>query len=96
MMIDRFTRWPEAKPVQDISAEKVAETTVNPWVAHFGAPKIITTDQGTKFESQLFKALGNLLSCNPTRTTTYHPAINGIERWHCLLKAAIRCQELRN
>lgn len=96
-MIDRFTRWPEAAPIQDISAQVVAEAFVNTWVARFGAPKTITTDQGTQFESQLFKALTNLLGCVRTRTTTYHPASNGIiERWHRSLKVAIRCQESKN
>jgi len=73
------------------------KAVVNTWVVHFGAFKTITTDQDTQFESQLFKALGNLLGCERTRATAYHPIANGIiERWHRLLKAAIRCQELRN
>jgi len=95
-MIDRFTRWPdEATPVQD-AAEQVAEA-VNTWIDHFSAPKTITTDQGTQFESQLFKALGNLFGCELTRTTAYHSAANGIiERWYRSLKAVIRCQESRN
>jgi len=80
-----------------MSAEKVAEAFVNTWVARFGAPKTITTNQGTQFESQLFKALGNLLGYERTRTTAYHTATNGIiERWHHSLKIAIRCQESRN
>jgi len=58
-MIDRFTRWSEATPVQD-AAKQVAEA-VNTWVARFSAPNTINTDQGTQFESQLFKALISLV-----------------------------------
>jgi len=78
------------------------KAVVSTWVARFGAPKTITTDQGTQFESQLnwealFKALDNLLGCERTITTAHHPIANGIiERWHRSLKAAIRCQESRN
>jgi len=95
-MIDRFMTWPEATPVQHISDETIAEAIVNTWIARFSAPKTITTDQGTQFESQQFKALINLLGCNRIRMTAYHPATNGIiEYWHDSLKAAIR-QESRN
>jgi len=55
--------------------------SVNTWIA-FGAPKTITTNQNTQFESQLFKALSNLLGCERTRTTAYHTAANEIiARW---------------
>jgi len=67
------------------------------WVARFGTPKTIITDQATQFESQLFKALDNLFGRNRTRTTAYHPATNGIiECWYRSLKAAIHSQESRN
>jgi len=58
-----------------------------------GSLKIITTDQGSQFESNLFEALMKLLGSKRTRTTAYHPESNGIvERWHRSLKAAIMCQ----
>jgi len=48
VMIDRYTRWPNATPVQDVSTEKVADAVGNTWVARFGASKtIIRLDQGT-------------------------------------------------
>lgn len=91
-IIDRFTRWPEAIPLKNITADTVANAFYTGWIARFGTPAVITSDQGTQFESMLFKALTHLVGCAKTRTTAYHPASNGmVERWHRSLKAAIMC-----
>ena len=75
-----------------MEALTVARTFVDHWISRYGAPETLTTDQGSQFESQLFKALLELIGCHRIRTTAYHPSSNGmIERWHRNLKAAIMC-----
>lgn len=89
-IIDRYTRWPEALPLENITAETIASSLVHGWVARFGVPARITTDQGRQFESQLFRELTKILGARRARTTAYHPQSNGcVERWHRTLKAAI-------
>lgn len=96
-VIDRFSRWPEAFPIKDITADVIAETFYSNWICRFGAPKIVTTDQGSQFESAVFRALCKLLGIQKNRTTSYHPASNGlIERWHRSLKASLMCIGNRN
>ncbi|GFU08796.1 retrovirus-related Pol polyprotein from transposon 17.6 [Trichonephila clavipes] len=91
-MIDRFSKWPEAQPLKDITAETVAEAFFSSWVSRFGTPAILTTDRGRQFESSLFKALSKLLGVQKCRTTGYHPQANGmIEELHRPLKSAIQC-----
>ncbi|KAG7191210.1 hypothetical protein KM043_013185 [Ampulex compressa] len=74
----------------------VADAFYQYWTCHFGTPLHITTDEGSYFESQLFKALTQLVGANRIRTTPYHPSSNGmIERWHRTLKAALMCNQQR-
>lgn len=51
-IIDRFTRWPMAIPLQSITAESVANAIFVHWISMFGCPSIITSDRG--FQSTLF------------------------------------------
>jgi transposase InsO family protein len=86
--VDRFTRWPEVIP----TADTVARVLLTGWTSCFGCPQTITTDQGRQFESHLFQSLARMCGIQLARTTSHHPAANGlVERFHRTLKAAIMC-----
>ena len=92
-MIDRHTKWPEAIPTDDITADIVAKTVYQHWITRFGCPTTLTSDQGRQFESQLFNNLMRIMGIKKNRTTPYHPQCNGvIERWHRSLKTALRAK----
>jgi cleavage and polyadenylation specificity factor subunit 1 len=72
--VDRFTRWPEAFPNPDITAEAVSCALVFGWISRFGCPQTITTAQGRQFESHLFHSLAKACGTHISRTTPHHPA----------------------
>ena len=91
--IDRFTRWPAAIPVADMTATTVTQALLSGWISSFGVQSTITTDRGAQFESALWTELMKYLGTTHLRTTSYHPQANGlIEPFHCQLKAALRAQ----
>lgn len=90
--VDRFTRWPEAFPLMDITAESVARAFVLGWIARFGVPSTLITDRGRQFESNLWSQLSSLFGIHRQRTTAYHPAANSmVEHFHRQLKSALKC-----
>ncbi|KAL7639599.1 UNVERIFIED_CONTAM: hypothetical protein RMT77_010100 [Armadillidium vulgare] len=93
---DRFTRWPEAILIPNITAETVAKAFLAHWVSRFGVPETITTDQGRQFESYLWRDFMSLLGTSRIRTSAYHPAANGmVERFHRQPKASLAAHPCR-
>ncbi|XP_063435537.1 protein NYNRIN-like [Mytilus trossulus] len=88
---DYFTRWMEAYPIPHQHADLVAQKLVMEFIARFGIPLELHTDQGKNFESDLFKSGCNLFQINKTRTTAYHPSSNGLkERFNKTLGGMIK------
>ena len=72
-VVDRSTRWTEAIPLQSTTAQVVADSFVANWVARFGVPTTITTDQGTQFTSSRWQCMCRALGSKHVQTTAYHP-----------------------
>lgn len=52
VMVDYFTKWPEAYPLTSKSAADVAQCIIK-FFYRFGAPKRILTDQGKEFVNEV-------------------------------------------
>jgi cleavage and polyadenylation specificity factor subunit 1 len=95
--LDRFSRFPEAIPLTNITATTVAEAFLLHWIARYGVPVTITTDRGSQLESAHFNSILQMLGIKRIRTTAFHPQSNGIlERFHRTLKGAFKAQKSPN
>ncbi|XP_035222583.1 uncharacterized protein LOC118195390 [Stegodyphus dumicola] len=82
--------WMEVIPA-DITAEIVSKTFYKHWICRFGVLYIIITDQGTQFQSQLFRSLAVICEAKVLHAIAYHSQCDGkIERLHRNLKIAIK------
>ena len=96
VIIDFFSKFAEAFPLPNMEAVTVANKLVNEYIARYGVPLEIHSDQGRQFESGLFSEVCQLLDIKKTRTTPYHPASNGAtERMNRVILAmlAIFCNK---
>ena len=87
---DLFSKWSEAYPVRNHTAEIVAKVLMEQLFPRFGMPKRILTDQGAEFESILFKELCCRMEIDKVRTSPYKPTTNGcVERFHRTLNSML-------
>ncbi|GBM57276.1 Transposon Ty3-I Gag-Pol polyprotein [Araneus ventricosus] len=83
VLMDYFTKWPEAIPIPDQEASTVAEELVQSWISCYGVLMILHSYQGTNFNSALFTELCKLLGILKTRTTALHSESDGmVERFN--------------
>jgi len=89
-MIDSHTRWLEAIPIREITADVICKCFLFNWVARYGPPLYIITDKGSQFCSELINNLSRFLGVHQIRTSSYNPKANGlVERCHRSLKASL-------
>ncbi|KAN0015042.1 hypothetical protein ACTFIU_001364 [Dictyostelium citrinum] len=78
VIMDYFTKWPEAFFTTNQEAETVARVLVEQIFFRFGAPKRIVSDRGTNFLSKVIEQVNTLFGIKKLSTTSYHPQINGL------------------
>jgi transposase InsO family protein len=78
--IDKFTKWPEATPVVNIT-QGAAVAFLKSIVCRFGVPSRIFTDNGTQFTSQIFQEYCEDIGTQLYFASVAHPRSNGqVER----------------
>jgi transposase InsO family protein len=85
---DYLTRWPDAIPVEKADAETTAKLFVEEIVCRYGAPRMLLSDNGKNFRSNLLKEISKLVNTRKTFTTAYHHETDGlVERFNGTLTA---------
>ena len=74
---DYFTKWAEAVPMPDQTAERIVRALIDIF-SRFGIPEILHSDQGRNFESTILKKTCAAFGIVKSRTTSYHPQGDGM------------------
>jgi len=75
--IKYFTKWIEAEPVAQITAQKVQHFVWKNIVCHFGIPRHLVFDNGTQFARQKLCKLCMKLGIKQVFTYVKHPQTSG-------------------
>nr|ABF98738.1 retrotransposon protein, putative, Ty3-gypsy subclass [Oryza sativa Japonica Group] len=92
VVIDKFSKWIEAKPVITITADKARDFFIN-IVHRFGVPNRIITDNDTQFTSGAFKDFCEDFSIKICYASVAHPMSNGqVERANGMILQGIKAR----
>lgn len=78
VITDHFTRYAQAIPTRNQTAQTTAQALINHFIVHYGLPQRIHSDQGANFMSKLMTELCKMLKIDKSHTTPYHPMGNGM------------------
>jgi len=92
VICDRFTKLTRVIPLRDATALTVPSAFIDTWVAAYGIPDSVFTDNGPQFVSVYYEGILSLLGVASNYTSTYHPQTNGqVERYNSTLVRQLRC-----
>jgi len=89
--VDRFSKITRAVFLERIDAETIAAAFLDYWVAAFGPPATVQSDNGPQFRSTFFQGVCSLLGISNRYSTTYHPQTNGqVKRYNRTIVGHLR------
>ncbi len=87
---DYFSKWTEAFAILNQEATTVARVLVEEFVACFGFPRQIRSNEVKNFELKVFQEMCGALGMDKTRTTPLHPQSDGmIERFNVTIEGML-------
>jgi len=92
VICDRSTKLTRAIPLRDATALTVSSAFIDTWVAAYGIPDSILTDNGPQFSSVYYQGILGELGIASNYTSPYRPQTNGqVERYNRTLVRQLRC-----
>jgi len=91
VIVDRFSKMTRAIPLQRIDAETIAAAFLDNWVADYGPPATVSSENGPQFRSSFFEGVCSLLEISNRYSTTYHTQTNGqVDRYNRTIVGQLR------
>jgi hypothetical protein len=88
--MDYLTKWPEARPVKEATADQAVSFIYEDIICRYGCPAKILSDQGTHFKNQMIEKLVQKFKIEHYFSTPYHPQTNGlVERFNRTLAESL-------
>lgn len=75
---DYLTKWVEAFPLRNMTADTIAKVFVNEVVTRHSAPRVLLSDQGANFRSELIQSICKFLKIHKVQTAPYNPKCDGL------------------
>ena len=96
VMVDKFTKWIEAKPVKTSESGPVIDF-ISGVVHRYGVPHSIITNNGTNFTADEVKLWCNKMGIKLDYASVYHPQTNGqVKRANGLIMSGIKPRLVRS
>ena len=90
-IIDHTSRWVEALPLTEATAEQCCNAFIHGWAQRFGLPTQLRSDNGNTFVATLWRNVHKAMGIDVAYTPPYHPASLGhIERQHKDIKVGLK------
>jgi len=91
VICDRFTKVTRAVRLRDITALDVLSSFLDTWVASYGLPDSVLSDNGPQFAAALWQGVLKVLGIDTNYATPYHPQTNGqVERFSTTIVKQLR------
>ena len=91
VIVDMGTRYVQACWLRNKKPEEVIQAFVKHWVALFGCPQVVLTDNGGEFQNESFLRMSEMFGIKCKTTAAESPFSNGLcEKMVGLLKDAVR------
>lgn len=87
---DKFSKWVECIPVRTATAAALKKALRDRILCHFGWPRLVITDNGSQFISNLFKMFLKRNGIKHQLTPRYSPQCNSTERVNRVVKTMIK------
>jgi len=92
VICDRFTKLTRVILLREATALTVASAFIDTWVAAYGIPDTVLTDNGPQFASVYYQGILGLLGIASNYTSPYHPQTDGqVERDNRTLVRQLCC-----